>query len=61
VVDVSTVPEAAWREAQRRAELIRPLLENGHRPRHLIRAAATTLGLSERQTYTLLRRCLAET
>jgi hypothetical protein len=36
VVDVSIVPEAAWREAQRRAEVIRPLLENDHRPRHLL-------------------------
>ena len=57
VVDVSIVPEAAWREAQRRAEVIRPLLENDHRPRHLVRAAAATLGLLERQTYTLPRRC----
>jgi hypothetical protein len=31
VVDVSIVPEAAWRNAQRRAELIRPLLENDDR------------------------------
>jgi hypothetical protein len=36
VVDVSIVPEAAWREAQCRAEVIRPLLENDHRPRHLL-------------------------
>ena len=57
VVDVSIVSEAAWREAQRRAEVIRPVLEKDHRPRHLVRAAPATLGLSERQTYTLLRRC----
>jgi putative transposase len=57
VVDVSLVPEEAWREAQRRAEVIRPLAEGDRRPRHLVRAAAATLGLSERQTYTLLRRC----
>jgi len=55
--DLSLVPEAAWREAQRRAEVIRPLAERGSRPRHLVQAAAAALGLSERQTYTLLRRC----
>jgi putative transposase len=57
VVDVSLVSEAAWCEARRRAEVIRPLAERDPRPRHLVRAAAATLGLSERQTYTLLRRC----
>ena len=36
MVDVSIVPEVAWREAQRRAEVIRPLLESDHRPRHLL-------------------------
>ena len=57
MVDVSLVPEAAWCEARRRAEVIRPLVESAHRSRHLVQAAATTLGLSERQTYTILRRC----
>jgi hypothetical protein len=57
MVDVSLVPEAAWREAQRRADVIRPLTEHTHRARHLVRAGAATLGLSERQTYTILRRC----
>jgi len=28
MVDVSLVPEAAWREARRRAEVIRPLVES---------------------------------
>jgi hypothetical protein len=51
MVDVSLVPEAAWREARRRAEVIRPLVESAHRSRHLVRAAAATLGLSERHTY----------
>ena len=55
--DLSLVPEAAWQKAQRRAEVIRPLAERGRRPRHLVQAAAAALGLSERQTYTLLRRC----
>ncbi len=54
--DLSLIPEAAWREAQSRAEVIRPLAERGSRPRHLVQAAAAALGLSERQTYTLLRR-----
>jgi putative transposase len=57
MVDVSLVPEAAWREARRRAEVIRPLVESAHRSRHLVQAAAATLGLSERHTYTILRRC----
>ncbi|MDN3562853.1 Mu transposase C-terminal domain-containing protein [Paeniroseomonas aquatica] len=57
MADLSLIPEEAWREAQRRAEVIRPLAERGHGPRHLVRAASVSLGLSERQTYTLLRRC----
>ena len=57
MVDVSLIPEAAWCEARRRAEVIRPLVESAHRSRHLVEAAAATLGLSERQTYTILRRC----
>lgn len=57
MVDVSLVPEATWREARRRADIIRPLAERDHRPRHLVQAAAATLGLSERHTYTILRRC----
>ncbi len=46
--DLSLVSEAAWREAQRRAEVIRPLAERESRPRHLVQAAAAALGLSER-------------
>ena len=57
MADLSLTPEAAWREAQCRAEVVRPLVERGRRPRHLVQAAAASLGLSERQTYTLLRRC----
>jgi hypothetical protein len=51
------IPEKAWREAERRAQVVRPLMEAERGPRRLIQAAAATLGLSERQTYTLLRRC----
>ena len=57
MADLSLIPEAAWREAQRRADVIRPLAERERRPHHLVQAAAATLGLSERQTYALLRRC----
>ncbi len=57
MADLSLIPEEAWREAQRRAEVIRPLAERGRGPRHLVQAASASLGLSERQTYTLLRRC----
>lgn len=57
MADLSLIPEAAWREAQRRAEIVRPLAERLRRPRHLVRAAAASVGLSERQTYKLLRRC----
>jgi putative transposase len=57
VTDLSLIPEAAWSEARRRAEVIRPLAERDHRPRSMVQAAAAALGLSERQTYTLLRRC----
>jgi len=58
MADLSLISDAAWREARRRAEVIRPLAERERRPRHLILAAAAALGLSERQTYTLVRRCL---
>ena len=57
MVDMTLVPEAAWREAHRRAEVVRPLAARDRRPRELVQAAASTLGLSERQTYALLRRC----
>src|SRR5208282_2370586 len=35
MVDVSLIPEAAWCEARRPAEVIRPLMESAHRSRHL--------------------------
>ena len=57
MADLSLIPEAACREAERRAAVVRPLAERERWPRHLIQAAAAALGLSERQTYTLLRRC----
>ena len=57
MADLSLIPDMAWTEAKRRADVIRPLANREQRPRHMIQAAAATLGLSERQTYTLLRRC----
>jgi hypothetical protein len=32
MADLSLIPEAAWREAERRAEVIRPLAERERRP-----------------------------
>ena len=58
MADLPLISDAAWREAERRSAVIRPLAERERRPRHLILAAAATLGLSERQTHTLLRRCM---
>jgi len=57
VTDLSLIPDAVWSEARRRAEVIRPLAERDHRSRSMVQAAAAALGLSERQTYILLRRC----
>jgi putative transposase len=58
MADLSVIPDADWREAERRAAVIRPLAELERRPRYLILAAAAALGLAERQTYTLVRRCM---
>lgn len=57
MTDLSLISEAAWAEAQRRADIVRPLAARDRQPCHLVQAAAASLGLSERQTYTLLRRC----
>jgi putative transposase len=57
MTDLSSIPEADWREAQRRAEVIRPLAERGRQPRSAVCTAAAALGLSERRVYTLIRRC----
>jgi malate synthase len=50
MADLSLIPEAAWSEARRRAEVIRPLADRDHLPRYMVQSAAATLGLSERQT-----------
>ena len=55
--DLSLVADEQWREARRRAVVVRPLAERARCPRSAARAAATELGLSERQIYVLVRRC----
>lgn len=55
--DLSLVPEPLWREAERRAAVIRPLAALAACPRSEASAAAKALGVSERQFYRLLRRC----
>jgi putative transposase len=48
--------DAAWAEAKRRAEIIRPLAEKSEAPAHLARHAGVQLGLTERTVYALIRR-----
>ena len=55
--DLALVSEAEWREAQRRVNVIRPLVALHRCPRHEVAAAASELGLSQRQVYRLVRRC----
>ncbi|MGI8476672.1 MAG: Mu transposase C-terminal domain-containing protein [Thermomicrobiales bacterium] len=55
--DIALVPDALWREAERRAAVIRPLAALPACPRGHASAAARELGVSERQIYRLLRRC----
>lgn len=57
MADLSLVAGERWREARRRAEVIRPLAEGARCSRSAVRFAAAELGLSERQIYTLVRRC----
>src|SRR4051812_3754788 len=49
MVDLSLVSDDAW------AAVLRPLAQRPHCPRHLARAAARDLGLSERRVYALVR------
>jgi putative transposase len=53
---VVTLPEAAWREARRRAEVIVPLAASARLGQAAVDRAATALGLSRRQVYTWVRR-----
>lgn len=56
MVDLAAIPKSRWVEAQRRAEVVRPLAERSRCPRRLARIAAQELGISERQVYALVRR-----
>jgi hypothetical protein len=40
MADLSLIPAAAWCDAERRAEVVRPLVERERWPRHLVQAAA---------------------
>lgn len=57
--DLSTFSEEVWREAKRRAEVIRPLAIQKHCSQSLVEEAAQQLGLSVRQVYSLVKRCRA--
>lgn len=58
-IDLSLAPEEAWREAEQRAALVRPLALMERCPRDRVAAAAGDLGLSVRQVYRLIERCRA--
>jgi putative transposase len=55
--DLSVIPQPLWREAERRADVLRPLATLPVCSREDARAAAAVLGMTERQVYRLLRRC----
>ena len=46
MADLSLIPEAAWSEARRRAEVIRPLADRDHLPRYMVQSAAGHAALS---------------
>ena len=56
MADLSQIAEHEWNEANRRALVVRPLIEFERCPREKAREAAVELGLSERQIYRLIRR-----
>ncbi len=56
MTDLSQIADEEWNEANRRALVVRPLLEFDHCPREKAREAAAKLGLSERQIYRLIQR-----
>ena len=58
--DVTTVSEAAWAEARRRAEILRPLAENAGRSKADVKAAAVRLGCRVVRAYALLSRYLTD-
>ena len=58
--DLVDIEETRWSEARRRADLIRPLLRDGRLSREAAQWASRELDFSERQIYTLARRCREE-
>ena len=56
MADLSQIAEHEWNEANRRALVVRPLIEFERCPREKAREAAVELGLSERQIYRLIQR-----
>jgi putative transposase len=56
MTDLSQIAEHEWAEAQRRATVVRPLVESERCPRENALEAAAELGLSSRQVYRLVRR-----
>ncbi|KTD15551.1 Transposon Tn7 transposition protein TnsB [Legionella gratiana] len=56
MADLSQIAEQEWNEANRRAIVLRPLIDQKHCPREKAREAAAELGLSERQIYRLIQR-----
>ncbi len=57
MTDISLIDDAAWEIAKQRAEVIRPLATKSRCSLLLVRAAAAKLELSERQVFTLIKRC----
>ena len=57
--DLSAIDDHRWQEAERRAAALRPLLEPSRCSRSAMALAAVELGLSQRQTWTLLKRLRA--
>ncbi len=55
-MDMESIPEPVWREAEKRAAALRPLAALEEAPADLVRDAARDLNLSERWTYILIRR-----
>ena len=57
MTDISLIDDVAWQVAKHRAEVICPLAAMARCSSALVRSAAADLKLSERQIYTLIRRC----
>lgn len=56
MLDLTIIDDRRWQDAERRAAALRPLLEADRNSRASVEEAASLLGLSQRQVWTLLRR-----